>query len=248
MNHPADDALLHAVHEPRWADATLLAHLEGCAACRLRQQQLAADDAAVGQLLAALDHPAPAHSVAEIVAARPRQLRRRVLLAAQITLFVAGAAAAMTVPASPLHRLLFGGATRAAAPVPTTDSLAPAAPARQADAVGIALPAPASLVVEFREPQTTGTLEVHVVAGDQVTVRSRGGTVAYTVHDGRVQVDNRVAAELYIVEIPASLHRVKIVAGSRVLFQADGNSASPMTLQEGGRVRIALADSAKHQP
>lgn len=248
MNHPQDDVLIHAAHELAWASAEVLAHLETCETCRLRQQQLAADDASVGVLLGALDHPVPEHSAREIIAERPNHLRRRAMLVAEIMLFVAAAAAAMTIPSSPLHRWI---ARQALPKLPSSVAAVPeATPSQSTSAapIGIALPAPASLRVEFRQAQPIGTLEVRLVEGDQVTVRSRGGTVGYTVNEGRVLVDNRVPADAYVVEIPASLRRVRIVVGTRVLFQKDGDRSGPVTPFEGARYRISLADTTRSQP
>jgi hypothetical protein len=248
MEHPHDDALLHAVHEPAWASAAVKAHLATCEACRLRQQQLATEDADVGVLLRVLDHPVPAHSARAVIASRPNHLRRRAVLVAEIMLFVAAAAAAMTVPASPLHRWIVrqaqpkGATSGAAVPAALPSQATGAAP------VGIVLPAPASLRVEFRQAQQTGTLEVHLVAGDQVTVRSRGGHVAYTVNEGRVLVDNRVPADEYVVEIPATLGRVRIVVGTQVLFQKDGDHSGPVQPFDGARYRIPFTDTTRRQP
>ncbi len=248
MDHSQDDVLLHAVHEPTQVGAEVLAHLATCEACRIRQQRLATEDADVGVLLSALDHPVPAHSAREVITSQPNHLRRRAVLVAEITLFVAAAVAAMTVPVSPLHRWMI----RQAQPrVASSGAAVPEASPSQATSsapVGIALPAPASLRVEFRQAQQTGTLEVHLVAGDQVTVRSRGGSVAYTVNEGRVLVDNRVPANEYIVEIPATLGRVRVVVGTRVLFQKDGDHSGPVQPFEGARYRIPLTDTTRSQP
>ncbi len=248
LHHPPEDELIQAVHEPAWVRADLRQHLDICQVCQQRMQQLAAEDVFVGGLLTALDHPVPARSARDIIAAQPSRVRRRVLLVAEITIFAVAAAAAMTIPASPLHRWI----VRQALPVASRQAVSlPGAALRQSASIaptGIALPAPASLRVEFRQPQHTGTLEVHLVDGAQVTVRSRGGDVGYTVNEGRVLVDNRVPAEEYIVEIPASLGRVRIVVGTRVLFRKDGVRSGPVQPFEGARYRIALADTTPSQP
>jgi hypothetical protein len=248
LTHPPEDELFQAVHEPARVRADLRAHLDACPACQQRMQQLLADDVFVGGLLTALDHPVPAHSAHDVIAAHPSRLRRRALLAAEITIFAVAAAAAMTIPASPLHRWI----VRQALPVASQPAvfLPEAAPSQSASIAptGIALPAPASLRVEFRQSQHTGTLEVHLVDGGQVTVRSRGGDVGYTVNEGRVLVDNRVPANEYIVVIPASLGRVRIVVGTRVLFRKDGDRSGPVQPFEGARYRIALTDTTPSQP
>jgi hypothetical protein len=244
MGHPPDDVLFHAIHEPTWASAEVMAHLPRCEPCRIRQLHLAADDVEVGVLLGALDHPVPGYSAHEIVARQPNHLRRRAVLVAEIMFFVAAAAAAMTIPASPLHRWIVGQTRpRAVSSVVAVPEAAQSQATRSAP-IGIALPAPTSLRVEFRQAQQTGTLEVHLVEGDQVTVRSRGGSVAFTVNEGRVLVDNRVPADEYIVEIPATLGSVRISVGTRVLFQKDGDHSGPVQPFEGARYRIPLTTAA----
>lgn len=245
LNHPPDDVLLRVVHEPTWAGNDLRAHLEVCHACQVRTQHLAGDDAFVGGMLVALDHPVPPRSAGDIIAVQPSRVRRRALLVAEITIFAVAAAAAMTIPASPLHRWLI---RQTSAAVTATAPESPSSQATSSAPTGIALPAPASLRVEFRQPQPSGTLEVDLVDGTTVMVRSRGGAVGFTINEGRVLVDNRVPAEEYIVEIPASLGRVRIVVGSRVLFRKDGDRSGPVTPFEGARYRIALADTTPSLP
>ena len=247
MNHPPDDVLLHAVHDPTWASADLCAHLDACGTCRARQQQLRIDDGFVGGLLDVLDHPVPALSAREIIARPPRYLRRRALLVAEITIFAVAAAAAMTIPASPLHRWLVREKPPAAVAIAPASPEAPTQAGEPAP-VGIALPVPASLSVEFRQAQHAGTLEVHLVDSGQVTVRSRGGVVGFTVDEGRVVVDNRVPAEEYIVEVPVSLRRVRITVGTRLLFEKDGDRIGPVAPFATARYRIPLTDTARSKP
>jgi hypothetical protein len=248
MNHPPDDLLLRALHEPAWASAELLEHIGGCQECQARQRAFATDEAFVGALLETLDQPVPEHSAREIIGARPRYLRRRAVLVAEITLFVAAAAAAMTIPASPLHRWLVRQALPTAAAPATADSAAAPGQSDGPAPVGIALQAPESLLVEFRQAQPDGTVEVHLVNGDQVTVRSRGGSVGYTVDEGRVLIDNRVPAEEYIVELPVSLRQARIVVGTRVLFRKDGDRSGPVLPFEEARYRIPLTDTTRREP
>jgi hypothetical protein len=248
MEHPSEELLLQALHEPQQVSSEMRMHLAGCEHCFVRQEQLAADDRFVGGLLTALDHPLPALSASDVRAASPRRLRRRALLVAEITLAFAAAAAAMTIPASPLHRLLFPVA--APLPAPVREPVAETSPGQHGGVapVGIALAAPASLVVEFRHAQATGSITVDVTSGSQVTVRSRGGAVGYTVNEGKVVVDNREPATEYVVEIPATLRRARILVGTRVLFFKDGDRLGPVQPAEGARYRIAFTDTTRIEP
>ncbi len=246
MNHPDEALLLEALHEPAAMSSTLRTHLEQCAECRSRQAQLLAADEQVGSLLGALDHPLPAITPEEILSVRPRPLRRRALLVAELTLFLAAAAAAMTIPASPVHQLLFP--TAVARAVSTLVDEPPVEPRAAVAPVGIALAAPDSLVVAFRQVQSTGSLEVRLTSDSQVTVSSRGGTVGYRVNEGRVEVDNRVPADGYVIEIPSSLSRAEIVMGRRVLFSKNHGVTTPAGPTDGVRYRITLADSTRNRP
>lgn len=248
MTHPDDATLLRALHEPGWVTPPLADHLAACQACQARQRVFAADDAMVETHLRALDHAAPALSVDDVAARVPGSWRRRAVLVAQLTLFCAAAAAAMAIPASPLHRLLWG---HRSAPVVTaaTPAAAPAPPQEEGPApVGIALTAPAELVVELRHPQVTGVLDVRLVDGNQVTVRSRGGTVGYSINEGHVLVDNRVAAEEFLVEMPSALARAEVRVGNRILFQKRGDQTTPAAVADSSHFRIVLADSGRAHP
>jgi hypothetical protein len=248
MNHPTDDVLLRALHEPQGVPVEVREHLEDCASCRARQAEFTANDLMVANLLSTLDDPLPPMSADELLAIRPRTLRRRALLVAEVTLFFAAAAAAMTIPSSPLHKLLFPKATVVVAPVPApVPETSPAQGTGDAP-IGIALDAPASLVVEFRHAQSTGTVEVRLTNGGQVTVRSRGGAVGFTVNEGRVLVDNRVPADEYVVEVPSTLRRARIMVGARVLFSKDGDQAGPVASVDGVHFRMTFADTTRSEP
>ena len=152
----------------------------------------------------------------------------------------------MTIPASPLHHLLFPASV--ARVVSGTVSELPVEPHGAVAPVGIALAAPDSLVVAFRQVQLTGSLEVRLTSDSQVTVSSRGGTVGYRVNEGRVEVDNRVPADDYVIEIPSSLGRAEIVMGKRVLFSKDHAATTPAARTDGARYRIVLADTTRSRP
>ncbi|MGH7582178.1 MAG: hypothetical protein ACREL5_03015, partial [Gemmatimonadales bacterium] len=96
--HPADEQLLAELHGE--AAPGVAAHLANCVVCSERSRMLAADDATVATLLAALDHSRPSVAFAPI---RARRMLRRGLLVAASAATLAVAAAAL-VPVSPLHR------------------------------------------------------------------------------------------------------------------------------------------------
>lgn len=234
--HPSDATLLAVIHgEPVDDLAAIRAHAGECAQCSARQRTIANDDAIIEALLAELDDPLRG-SVQPRFAARSRRrwAQRGIRIAAAAATF-AVAAAALVVPASPLHQWVFRE-SEAASPGPVVATSPPAA----AVASGIAVAASRSLVIVLRHEQRQGALEIHwTVAGD-VTFRSRGGTAAYQVSSGQVAIDNQVPADAYQIGIPRSVQHVRILVGTRVLLRWPEDSARRVSPTSPDELRIPL--------
>jgi hypothetical protein len=238
MTHPSEATLLAVAQgQPPVEDAVqILTHLRACEPCEVRVFELIRQEREIAALLAELDHPMPARSVTEIFRkGRAREVRRGILAAGIATLCAVGAAAA-ALPASPVHqwirrRLLSPEARQAPAPRPAR----PAAAAPDA-AAGISLPAPMTLAVVLRQPQTSGVVDITLVDGGEITLRSRGGSVAYGLETGRIVVENRLPALEYDVEVPVGMERFTLRVNDRIVFEKDGD-----------QVRAARpADRARH--
>jgi hypothetical protein len=243
--HPPDDALLALIHEQPSDDAAAVrGHIESCASCAARVDTLRADDALVGELLGALDHPLGPRLVPDSFAPRRVPLRRRAALLVASAATFAVAAAAM-VPASPLHHWLVGPspatpvASRAsAAPTPAQPAAAPSTDASLAS--GIAVPATSALLVAFRREQDSGAVEIVRTQTGDVTFRSRGGATAYDVKEQQVTIDNQAPAEVYLLEIPVTVRTVRIRIGERTLLRWPEDSARFAIAADPARARVTL--------
>jgi hypothetical protein len=243
--HPPDDALLALIHEQPSDDAAAIrGHLAACASCAARVDALRADDALVGDLLDALDHPLGPRLVVDRFVPRRVPLRRRAALLVASAATFAVAAAAM-VPASPLHHWLVGSSTVSKATVGAAAAIAPAqptaAPAADASlASGIAVPATPTLLVTFRREQDSGTVEIMRTQGGDVTFRSRGGATAYDGKEQQVTIDNQAPAETYLLDIPVTVRTVRIRIGERTLLRWPEDSARFAVADDPARARVPL--------
>jgi len=242
--HPTDEVLLALVHEQSFDDAAAIrGHVVTCASCSARTRELAAHDAVIADLLGSLDHPLP--EARAPFSARHSGLLRRAALVAGAVATMAGAAAAL-VPGSPVHEWIVARSAPQApvrpAPIATSPE-ATTATATSRDAAmasGIAIPAQATLDVEFRREQESGTVELVRSVPADVTFRSRGGTTAYDVADGRVVIDNRTPAEVYVIDIPSAVQHVRIHVGTRTLIRWPDDSARYVLANDLHRARVAL--------
>ena len=242
--HPADELLLALIHEQSFDDAAAIrGHLSECAACAARSNELAANDATIASLLASLDHALPAAH--RSFTGRHARLIQRAALVAGAVATMAGAAAAL-VPTSPLHRWIVTRGSSAdvrpgAKAASPEDATAPAiSPTESPLASGIAVPAQPTLVVEFRREQEGGVLEINRSASGDVVFRSRGGTTAYDVAEGRVSIDNQTPAAVYLIDVPNNVHQIRIKVGARSVIRWPEDSAKYTLANDTHRARVAF--------
>ncbi len=235
--HCPDAVLLALVHEQPFEGALAgRAHVATCATCGARLREIAEGDAAVGALLAELDHPAPREFAPPTRGQRTDRLRRGGLAAAAAV--VLGTATLAALPASPLHQWLFSRNPGTAPPTATPD---PAdGPAGSGLASGIAIPGSPVLVIRFVRDQREGELEISRVPGSDVAFRSRGGTTAYDVTAGAVVVDNLAPAAAYLVDLPSVVREVHVTAGGRTVLDWPADSARRGQLDMRGTIRVPL--------
>jgi hypothetical protein len=244
--HPTDELLLALIHEQPVDDAAAIrGHMMACQVCDARSRELSVNDATIDALLAALDHPLAARR-GTFVSRNGWRLRRAALVAGATATMAAAAAA--VVPGSPLHRWIADRSAAAAtsAPVHAAASAAPvaatAAAAGEAPlASGIAIPAAPTLIVAFRREQQGGAVEIaRTAAGGDVSFRSRGGVTAYDVADGQVSIDNQAPADLYLIDIPATVRTVRIRVAGRTLVRWPEDSAKLVSAADPQRARVVL--------
>lgn len=201
-------------------------HLESCVACRDRKRALELVLEETDRFLRALDRPPPGRSVEDVIRVaearslptRSRQGRRLLRAASLAGLLVAGAVLAAVVPGSPirqaLERMVRGPAAEEAVPPPAAD------PWRQE--AGVALVPSAALEIAFAVGQTEGSVELVETDGDTARVEVRSDSVGFVVGDGSVVVQNRGARASYRLAIPAALSSVRVLIGSRTVYEAAG--------------------------
>lgn len=220
QTHPGEADLLAAIHREDVAGSGIREHIAQCERCAERTQLLSDEDLAVAALLRVLDHPAPV-ALPGLPLARLRRGRlRRAMLVAGPGALLAIAAAAAVLPRSPVRQWMHRG-NAAAAVAPSATTIESAAPLASA----IAVVAPKSLVVEFRREQLSGVIELSRSSGTDVGFRSRGGTTAYQVAAGRVVIDNQVAAEAYLIDLPATVQEIQILVDHRLLMRWPADSS-----------------------
>ncbi len=243
--HPSDALLLATIHaEPVDELAAVRAHARECAQCTARQRSLADDDAMTGALLGELDDPPRTADQPRFVRRSSRRWVRRGLRVGGAAATLAVAAAALVVPASPLHRLVSRGID-----APSPNSIPAAVPAAApAAASGIAVPASRSLVVVFRHEQSQGAVDITRTGTGDITFRSHGGNAAYQVAADQVSIDNSFPADAYQIDIPRGVQQVRILVGTRVLLRWPEDSAHRVGTSQPGPLHIPLAAGITNAP
>ncbi|MEP6591484.1 MAG: hypothetical protein ABJC19_09900 [Gemmatimonadota bacterium] len=234
MVHPDDATLLAMIHgEAPHSAAALQAHLGTCADCTSRMDQLLREDSAIAAQLRLLDHPVPATAPMPPRRHRRAGRFRRVVLA---TASAAAVTAAMlaALPASPLHRWL----TRLGKGTPSVALGSTDAASTLTSGIAVA-PSPIMLVRFVRE-HATGVVEISRTTSPLLTFRSRGGVTAYTVTDAQVAIDNQVAAETYLIEVPTMVRELKVLVDGRLAAQWPADSARLSDPSDSSRFRVDL--------
>ena len=224
------------------------AHLEWCETCRDRKRALELVLDETDRLLRTLDLPPPGRSVEDVIRvaearslpARTREGRSLLRAASLAGLLVAGAVVAAVVPGSPIReaveRMFRGPAAEDAAPVPAAD------PWRHE--TGVALVPSGALEVAFEAGQSEGSVELVETDGDTARVEVRSDSVGFVVGDGSVLVQNRDTRASYRIAIPAELSSVRVLVGSRTVYEAAGGEVLRDEFpRDGGARRLSLSEA-----
>src|ERR1700682_5253248 len=211
------------IHEPGLhtrVEKRVQAHVAGCEKCSTLLRVHRGQDRKVGELLAALDIPAPATQASAVIARAKGESPPRVGVmnqgrraAAAIALISVAAIAAAALPASPLHRLIVrvfvssasGGATPSARPVAPRPPSAPP---------GVFLKADSSLDIVFLG-YDAGLVRVRIVDGNQASLTSADTGSKYRVSNDRILVEQSPRAT-FDLTLPRSLRVVHIWAGGEL--------------------------------
>lgn len=175
------------------------------------------DDAPIRALLTRLDHPVPAVSAAEVIAAAgQRRSAGLAKLAATLVLCVVAGGVAWAAPASPLRdwaRAIAGriGLRPASPPGP--------APA-QAPAAGIAVPPGRRFVVVFVNA-TVGRVNISLAEDTDIAVSAPQGSATFTAEAARLVVHG-TAGTTFELRLPRSAPHIEVRAGTRLLLLKEG--------------------------
>jgi hypothetical protein len=194
-------------------------------------------------LLARLDHPAPALRAADVMrraGTRPYLLR----WAAGLILAALAAGAAYALPGSPLRdwldRSQAGADSARAVPAPATDTLADSAAA--AGAGMILDPSNAHIVVRAAGGSR---ITIELVTGTDVEVSAVRGRPAFDQQLDQLVIDGRGDVVDYMIRVPRQASRVVIQLGGRTIFAKRG-AAIESSLQPDSTGRyIMVVDSVR---
>jgi putative zinc finger protein len=189
-------------------------HLDGCAACRARLEELRQDEQLVNRALPSLDHT-PANVPVETITRAARPHMRRVLLrwAAAIALMVIGAGALYAVPGSPVRRwvdrLVRG--TPGTTPLPGT-------------LAGVALTPGDRFRIVFAPPRSdTVSVTITLTSDSMIDVRRTDGEGRFVAEiDGlRIETDGEPAH--FTMALPRAAPWIEVSVGMRRMFLKDGS-------------------------
>ncbi len=239
LNETEIAALIYTVGLDRDLERRAYSHLAICAECTRLIGTLRDADRDMSSLLSSLDVPAPSQSADSIIRAAQRQkngfaFSRRRAAAVVGFVIVAGTTAAAAIPSTPLHRLLLkvlgssGGFNVDSRSTPRTPEPQPVSPA-------VSLPAKpgAALEVSFSGSSAGGTLDVHIIDQDQVSLSSPSAGAIYRVSANRIAVEQTTPATFQLT-VPRSLHELRVRVGTAVVFErrpAVPGTADSFTIQ-----------------
>lgn len=246
--HPSDaeiQALIdRELGSPR--GGRVVAHLESCETCRDRKRALEYGLDETAALLKSLDQPPPHMSADDVIrlaegrSVPARTQGRNLLRAASLAgLLIAGAVVAAVVPGpvrEAVERMVRGPEAEQAAPAAVAD------PWRQE--AGVALVPSGVLEIAFETPQEEGSVELVETGGDTARVEVRSDSVGFVVGEDAVLVQNRGSMASYRVAIPSDLPGVRILIGSRTIYEAArGEVLRDEFSRHGSARRLSLSEA-----
>jgi hypothetical protein len=239
LNETEIAALIYTGGQDRDLEQRAYSHLAICVECTGLIATLRDEDRDTSSLLSSLDVPAPLQSADSIIRAGQRQKNGfafgwRRSAAVVGFLIVAGTAAAAAIPSSPFHRLLLtvlgssGGFKVDFGSTPTIPEPQPVSPA-----VSLAAKPGAALEVSFSGSSVGGTLDVHIIDQDQISLSSPSAGAIYRVRASRIAVEQKTPATFQLT-VPRSLRELRVRVGTDVVFErhpAVPGTADSFTIQ-----------------
>lgn len=241
--HPSDARLQALIDgeldEP--GSKKVLAHLESCETCRARKRALRFNLDETAELLGALDRPPSGRSVDDVIGvAEGRSLPARsgggrtLLRAASLAgILIAGAVVAAVVPGSPVREAV----ERMVRGPMAEDNPAPLAADPWKREAGVALVPNGRLEITFEVRQPEAFVELVATGEDTARVEVRSDSVGFAVGDGSVLVRNRGTRASYRIAVPSNLPSVRILIGSRTVYEVLGGEIVRDEFERQGGVR-----------
>jgi len=221
------------------------AHLEECAACRLRVEEAQREEELVSSLLREVDTDPPRVGAAVVIARGGRQGSRRRWRWGFGLLLGVGLGAAYAMPGSPLRDWVEATLRRGTGPASIereTHEAPPAAPGPSSSGVSV-VPGP-RFSIEFPSSAIAGSAEVSFTDGEKLSVRCTEGAASFTSDVDRLRVTPSTSRARFVIEIPRDAHEIAItVAGSSIFHVVGGRIVSTVAAapNERGAYRLPLA-------
>jgi hypothetical protein len=217
--HLDDEQVQRTLHgELTAAHAGVREHLDRCDECRARVAHEAREERRLFEVLGAIDRPAPAVTIARVVARAGQRRRWRTRVAA-IVLGLAVTGVAYAAPGSPLpdlvKRLLgpSGGASR-----PGPSSSRPTAE----PVAGIAVVPGSRFTIELTSLERDAVATVSLTDGPEVVVRAFGGKPSFVSDVDRLEIRDGNDVRAIEIEIPRRAPSLEILWGNRQLLRKRG--------------------------
>jgi hypothetical protein len=212
-----DDGVLQALLDGELDSASAAdarQHLEGCAACRARLEELRQDEQLLNRALPSIDHTMASVPVEEIVrAARPHTRRLLLRWAAVIALIVIGTGALYALPGSPVRHWV--------------DRLVRRTPGTPPGKMGgVALTPGDRFRIVFAPPGSGGgavSVTIALSSDSMIDVRRTDGEGRFVaeIEGLRIETDGKPAN--FAIALPQTAPWIEVAVGTRRVFLKDGS-------------------------
>lgn len=221
--HPSEGELVRYLDRrlPDRREGRVARHLEGCHRCAGRADRLRAGGAALRKALRELDDsatPSPRVRAAALSAARHAHRRRWRRTAGRVA---AGLALLLSagLAVTPLRAWMTARWAPSAAVMARAEPVVVRSPGSELGGAVVSFePTSGTFDVVVASPQSAGTLTLRVRDGARASAQAFGDSAPVLVLPRGVQIQNRARSSgSYTVILPASLERVRVKVGGRVI-------------------------------
>jgi hypothetical protein len=185
-------------------------HLEGCAACRARLDELRQDEQLLDRALPLLDHTTARVPVEVIVRAAPPHIRRLLLRwAAVVALIVIGTGALYALPGSPVRHWV--------------DRLVRRTQGRPVTMAGVALAPGDHFRIVFAPPRSGAvSVTITLTSDSMIDVRRIDGEGRFVAEIEGLRIETDGEPAHFAIALPRAAPGIEVSAGTRRIFLKDG--------------------------